>query len=194
MIIKVDARGLDCPMPVIKTKKALQESDQVVAIVDNETAKENVSKLAKSMNCNINIRESEGDFYIDIFKGEKGSEESLEEKSSIQDLVIFVGSDKMGVGSDELGDVLIKGYFYALTECEPYPKSLLFVNAGVNLTIEGSPVLDNIRKLESMGVEVLSCGTCLDYYKIKDKLAVGGVSNMYTIVETMNNAKKVIRM
>ncbi|MCT4633375.1 MAG: sulfurtransferase-like selenium metabolism protein YedF [Firmicutes bacterium] len=194
MIIKVDARGLDCPMPVIKTKKALQESEEVVAIVDNETAKENVSKLAKSMNCNINIRESEGDYYIDIFKGEKASEEQLNEKSSIQDLVIFVGSDKMGVGSDELGEVLIKGYFYALTECEPYPKSILFVNSGVNLTIEGSPTLENLRKLESLGVEILSCGTCLDYYNIKDKLAVGGVSNMYTIVETMNNAKKVIRM
>lgn len=194
MIIKVDARGLDCPMPVIKTKKALQESEQVVAIVDNETAKENVSKLAKSMNCNINIRESEGDFYIDIFKGEKTSEEQLSEKPSIQDMVIFVGSDKMGLGSDELGEVLIKGYFYALTECEPYPKSILFVNSGVNLTIEGSAVLENLRKLESMGVEILSCGTCLDYYNIKDKLAVGGVSNMYTIVETMNNAKKVIRM
>ena len=94
----------------------------------------------------------------------------------------------------QLGSVLLKGYFYTLTECNPYPKAILFVNAGIKLTVEESPVLDHIRNLETLGVEILSCGTCLDFYGLKDKLAVGDVTNMYTIVEHMNKASNTIRI
>ncbi len=81
-----------------------------------------------------------------------------------------------------------------LTEVEPYPKALLFLNSGVNLTVTDSPVIEHLRVLESKGVEILSCGTCLDYFNLKDKLGVGGVTNMYTIVETMNKAKNTISL
>jgi len=195
--IEVDARGLDCPKPVIQTKKAIESAgvNNVLAIVDNKTAKENISKLATSLNCNFTIEEIGADFYIDIYKGEVLAKEIMpEKKPSIHEIVIVVGKDKLGEGNDELGEVLMNGYFYTLTEVQPYPKAILFLNSGVNLTIEGSKVLEHLRILESIGVEILSCGTCLDYYMAKDKLAVGGVSNMFTIVEHMNKAKNTIRI
>jgi len=195
--IEVDARGLDCPKPVIQTKKAIESAgvNNVLTIVDNETAKENISKLATSLNCNFTVEEIGADFYIDIYMGEVLAKEIMpEKKPSIHEIVIVVGKDKFGEGNDELGEVLMNGYFYTLTEVQPYPKAILFLNSGVNLTIEGSKVLEHLRILESLGVEILSCGTCLDYYMAKDKLAVGGVSNMFTIVEHMNKAKNTIRI
>lgn len=197
MKVEVDARGLECPKPVIQTKKALEELKEgsIVTVVDNEIAKENVSKLAKSMNLHYNVAQKNGFYYIDIFKGEEMGPEILgEDKPTLNDLVILVGKDTLGEGSDELGDVLIRGYFYTLTEVKPYPKAILFLNSGVRLTVESSPVLEHVRTLESKGVEILSCGTCLDYFDLKDKLGVGGVTNMYTIVEMMNGAKNTISL
>lgn len=196
MRIEVDARGLDCPKPVILTKKEIDKgSNEIVTIVDNEIAKENVTKLISKMQFNYDIEMSEGNFFIHFTtEGQLGLEESGALKPEIDDIVIFIGSDKMGLGNDELGEVLMKGYFYTLTERTPFPKSILFVNSGVKLTCEESDVLDHIRKLEENGVEILSCGTCLDYYSLKDKLLVGGVTNMYTIVDTMHSAKNTIKI
>ncbi len=196
MKLEVDARGMDCPKPVIETKKAIEKINegQITTIVDNEVAKENVKKFAKSLNYEVDVNEVEGNYYVNIYKGVVGDEYTPKKKSDIQDLVILIGTDKMGEGSEELGKILMKGYMYTLTESKPYPKAILFINSGVNLTTEGSEVVDHIRKLEGEGVEILSCGTCLDYYNLKDKLVVGGVSNMYTIVEKMNGAKNTIRI
>ncbi|WP_430884483.1 sulfurtransferase-like selenium metabolism protein YedF [Fusibacter sp. JL216-2] len=197
MKVEVDARGLECPKPVIQTKKALEKLKEgsILTVVDNEIAKENVSKLAKSMKLHYNVSQKEGFYYIDIFKGEEMGPELLgDEKPVLNDLVIMFGKDTLGEGSEELGDVLVRGYFYTLTEVEPYPKALLFLNSGVNLTVTDSPVIEHLRVLESKGVEILSCGTCLDYFNLKDKLGVGGVTNMYTIVETMNKAKNTISL
>lgn len=198
MLKEVDARGLACPKPVIQTKKAIEElqEGQVTTIVDNEIAKENVTKYAKSMNLNYQVREVDGFFHIDIFKDEMGlqTEAMPLPKPKLGEQVILVGEDKLGKGNDQLGEVLIKGFFYTLTEMEPYPSAILFLNSGIMLTIESSPVLEYLRTLEMQGVQVLSCGTCLDYYNAKDQLAVGGVTNMYTIVEHLNKAKNVIRI
>ncbi len=116
----------------------------------------------------------------------------VEDNPTLLNQVIIIGNDKFGKGNDELGEILIKGYIYSLMECAPFPKAILFLNAGVKLTVESSPVVDNLRILESKGVEILSCGTCLDFYNLKDKLCVGGVSNMYAMVEMMNNANNTI--
>lgn len=202
MKVQVDARGLECPKPVIKTKQALESiaDGQVETIVDNAIAKENVTKFAKSMNCLYDVVELNEEYRITIFKGQVSGDQLVgdqilgDPKSSIQETVILVGKNTMGEGSDELGEVLIKGYFYTLTECKPFPKAILFLNSGVLLAVEGSLVLGHLRELEAQGVEVLCCGTCLDYYNLKDKLAVGGVTNMYTIVEKTNNAKNTIRI
>ncbi|WZL73124.1 sulfurtransferase-like selenium metabolism protein YedF [Clostridiaceae bacterium 35-E11] len=192
---QVDARGLNCPKPVIETKKVLDALTEgsVTTIVDNEIAMQNVTKLAKSMAYNVDVKEMNDNYYINIYK-EAGSQRMHQESKNTKDVVIMLGSDVMGEGSRELGQVLMKGYMYTLTEMKPYPKALLFVNSGVRLTTEGSEVIDYLRHLESEGVEVLSCGTCLDYFQLKTKLEVGGVTNMYTIVEKMNMAKNTIRL
>ncbi|RKD22222.1 selenium metabolism protein YedF [Caminicella sporogenes DSM 14501] len=196
MKLEVDARGMQCPKPVIETKKAMEKINEgtIITIVDNEVAKENVTKLAKSLNCEVEVKEINGDFYVSIYKGMVHEEYVPEDKTDTKDLVLLIGKDIMGDGSEELGKVLMKGYFYTLTEIKPYPKAILFVNSGVKLTTEGSEVIDHIRKLESEGVEILSCGTCLDYFNLKDKLVVGGVTNMYTIVEKMSEAKNTITL
>ncbi len=198
MFKEVDARGLDCPKPVIQTKKAIEELKEgyVTTIVDNSIAIENVTKFAKSMNLKYNVREVDGFFYIDIYKDEmfSGAEAVPQPKHKMGEQVIFVGSDRFGEGNDQLGEVLMKGFFYTLTETEPYPKAILFVNGGIKMTIESSAVLEHLRTLEMLGVQILSCGTCLDYYKVKEQLAVGGVTNMYTIVEQLYSAKNVIRI
>ncbi len=198
MLKEVDARGLSCPKPVIQTKKAIEElaEGQVTTIVDNEIAKENVTKYAKSMNLNYQVREVDGFFHIDIFKDDMGlqTEAMPLPKPRLGEQVILVGEDKFGKGNDQLGEVLIKGFFYTLTEMEPFPSAILFLNGGIMLTIESSSVLEYLRTLEMQGVQVLSCGTCLDYYNVKDQLAVGGVTNMYTIVEHLNKDKNVIRI
>ncbi|AUN15908.1 sulfurtransferase-like selenium metabolism protein YedF [Paraclostridium sordellii] len=196
MRIELDARGLACPKPVINTKKQLDNIDQgaVVVTVDNEIAKENIFKLAKSMNYDASVLKSEKDLIcIEIIKGENVI---IEEKSqeSLSDTCIFINSDKMGNGNDELGHVLMKGYIYTLTESKPYPKSILFVNSGIKLTTENEATIENLKILQDAGVEILSCGTCLDYYGLKDDLKVGTVTNMYTIVETMNNSSKTISL
>ncbi|WP_092589144.1 sulfurtransferase-like selenium metabolism protein YedF [Acidaminobacter hydrogenoformans] len=195
---EVDARGLTCPKPVIQTKKAMDQltSGIVTTIVDNDTARENVIKYAKSQNFRYEVKQADGFYYIDIYKTEVMFDAEImpQPKPKLSEIVILVGKNTFGEGDETLGEVLIKGYFYTLTELEPYPKSILFVNSGVQLTVEGSPVLEHLRLLESTGVEILSCGTCLDYYKIKEKLAVGGVGNMYAIVETMHKAKNTIRI
>lgn len=111
-----------------------------------------------------------------------------------RNLVLLVGTDKLGSGDDKLGAALMKSYMYALTENDIKPKTMIFVNGGVKLTTEGSDVIESLKNLHANGVEVLSCGTCLDFYNLKDKLLVGEVSNMYTIVEKMNKASNTIKL
>lgn len=187
----VDARGMACPMPVINTKKVLEALTEgtVTTIVDNDAAKENVAALAKSMGLEVEIREEGSDYHITITKkdgtpspGVKGTDNT----------VVFVTSSEFGRGSAELGNVLMKSFMFTLVESDVLPQCLLFVNSGVYLTCEGSPVLDHLVNLKERGVEILSCGTCLDYFKLKEKLSVGQVTNMYTIYEKMNGSAKVI--
>ena len=187
----IDARGLQCPQPVIMTKKALEEitSGEVIIIVDNATAKENISRFAANMNYQHDVENKEGCYHIKIKKTEE-----VGAKTKNNDFVIVITSDKLGTGEDKLGQLLMKTYTYTLSETKPYPKAVIFMNSGVKLVVEGSEALENIQKLAGLGIEILSCGTCLDYYNIKDKLKVGIIGNMYTIVEYMNNAAKVINI
>ncbi|SHJ27122.1 sulfurtransferase-like selenium metabolism protein YedF [Lutispora thermophila] len=193
-MLEIDCRGLKCPEPVIRTKKALEEIDEgvVVSIVDNITAKENVSRLASNLNLSYDIEEKEGCFYISINKFKEDRQKC--DFASNDDIVIMITNDKLGTGNDELGKVLMKSYLYALTEVSPKPKVMMFLNGGVKLTTEGSEVLENLNKLADAGVEIISCGTCLDFYGLKESLKVGIVGNMYSIVEKMHAAAKVINI
>ncbi|MZQ74764.1 MAG: sulfurtransferase-like selenium metabolism protein YedF [Peptoclostridium sp.] len=196
MMIQVDARGLACPQPVILAKKALEASnDPIMAIVDNETAKENIIKLAKSMNCEYRDYEKDGLFYIEISKGELPEGSTTEEcgaESKLGDTVIFVQADKLGRGDDELGALLMRNLIYTLTESEPYPKAVLFVNGGATLTTVNEHTVENLRILEGAGVKIVTCGTCLDVFGLKEKLSVGVIGNMYDIVDNLKAAGNTI--
>lgn len=186
----VDARGFACPEPVIMTKKALDSHDvkEVLAIVDNRAALENISRLVKTLNLESVIEEQEGSFYINIVK-----EEVLPEKENLRgSTVVLVKSNVLGQGDDKLGTILMKSFMYTLTQIEGEIKTLMFMNSGVMLTTSGSELIEHIKHLESNGVEVLSCGTCLDFYGLSDKLEVGKVGNMYAITEEMLHSSKVI--
>jgi len=186
----VDARGLSCPEPVIMTKKALDSHDvnEVLAIVDNQVALENISRMVKTLHLESMIEEQDGTFYINIVKDELQTE-----KDNLRgNTVVLVQSNVLGQGDDKLGNILMKGFMYTLTQIEGEIKALLFINSGVLLTTSGSELIEHIKQLEINGVEVLSCGTCLEYYGLTDKLEVGRVGNMYSIVEDMLHSSKVI--
>ena len=188
----IDARGLKCPEPVIITKKALEEIEEgnITSIVDNTIAKENLVRLASGMGLEYIIDEVDGNYHVIVKKVKKAGEKEQEPRES--GYIIFITSDKIGIEDNELGGALMKSYIYALSEVSPLPDAMIFLNSGVRLTTEGSGVLDSIRKLEKASVKIINCGTCLDFYDLKDKVEAGIVSNMYSIVEIMNRAPKVI--
>ena len=194
-MITVYAMGDACPIPVIKTKKAL---------VDNETAVKNVTKMAESLGTSVTQeKKSEGEYRILIHPSKDGSgkagesaeetEICCEECATDKGTVVAVSSDRMGDGDDELGRILMKSFLFAVTQLDKLPETILFYNGGAKLTVEGSESLEDLKKMEEQGTVIMTCGTCLDFYGIKDKLAVGTVTNMYSIVETLQNAGKVIR-
>lgn len=192
---QIDARGELCPKPVIMTKKELDKlvEGTITTIVDNEVAKENLSKLADSMGLSYTIDEiEENEFYIHINKVESKVEQiQIDSQELSKQMTLAIGSNVMGKGEEELGKILMKSFIYTVKETAPYPSNIVFYNSGVYLTCEGSPVLDDLAALIEEGVVIQSCGTCLDYYNLKDKLSVGGVTNMYSIYEKMKNANTI---
>lgn len=190
-MIKVNAIGEVCPKPVIMTKKALKEieSGVVEVSVDNQTSKENVEKMAKEMGHTFETKEEGDVFIITITKAGEKKENSSEEEN----IVISIGSDKMGEGEEELGKILIKGFIYALTEAETLPKTVLLYNKGVLLASTFEDTVKDLKVLEERGVEILSCGTCANFYHVQDQIKVGTLTNMYTILERQMKAAKVIK-
>ena len=200
-MITVNAMGDNCPIPVIKTKKAMQAlagPETIEVLVDNEIAVQNVTKMASGQGGEVSSEKLGEKEYKVTIKMQGAPENASEEEIACTpdkkgDLIAVVSSDRMGSGNDELGKVLIKGFIYAVTQLDELPKKMLFYNGGATLTVEGSDSLEDLKSLEAQGVEILTCGTCLDYYQVKDKLAVGSVTNMYSIVEAMAEAGKIIR-
>jgi selenium metabolism protein YedF len=217
-MIKIDAMGLACPIPVIQTKKAIRNiegSGSVETLVDNEASMENLLKMAKEMKLDGSfekledykyrvtiekkleeeqLRMENGELIIKELPLSQGTSPSLVKTENKRgQMVVAIASDKMGMGIDELGDVLMKGFIYTLTEMDVMPTTVLFYNGGAKLTVEGAPTLADLKLLEAEGVEILTCGTCLNYYNSDKKLAVGEVTNMYTIMERLQGADKIIK-
>ncbi len=192
----IDCKGLNCPMPVINTKKYFDgiESGTAVVIVDNKVAKNNIEKFAASNGFKFESKDKENNlFEVKITKGEV---REIPNESEVLDVnkepfTIVIASNELGEGSSELGTALMKSYMFALAEADIIPDNLLFINGGVKLVVEDSLVIDSIKKLKDRGTNVQSCGLCLDFYKIKDKLAVGEITNMYAIIEMMNSSKTI---
>jgi len=194
----VDARGLPCPQPVILTRNALQENTAVTTIVDNQTAQHNVTRMAQKAGCMVQIEEQDDGIYLHINRAETPQEQAAPQPASVPvrgPLVLVIPGEFMGRGEHvELGNILMRGFFHTLGEVEPLPDAIIFFNSGVKLVVEGSPVLEDLQDLRGRGVEILVCGTCLGYYELKEKVAVGEVSNMYTIAETILRAGKAVNL
>jgi selenium metabolism protein YedF len=197
---EIDARGLDCPKPVVLTKKAMADNDEILVIVDNKIASENVAKLAQKMKAEVSIVEESADYFKIIIKnsGEaKVESEAVSAASpnsdakSNQGKVYLIASDTLGKGEEELGKILIKGFLSTLLEIKPLPKKVIFLNSGVKMAVLEKDVTAVLEKLETAGVEILICGTCLDYYDLSDQVEVGEVSNMYEIVNSINSSDYV---
>ena len=202
-LIHVDARGDACPIPVVKTKAAIAKLNgegTVETLVDNETAVQNLTKMAHQKGYGV-ISEKQNDscYRVSMTIQEQEDNDNAPEKALSQPMaqeqntVVVISADHMGEGDDELGRTLLKGFIFALVTQEERPRTILFYNGGARLTCEGSDSLEDLRALAEQGVELLTCGTCLNFYGLTEKLAVGGVTNMYEIVEKQMKATLVVR-
>jgi selenium metabolism protein YedF len=185
----LDCRGLACPAPVVETKKKLGQmtAGTLTVLVDNETAKNNLLKLAGSLDLDSAAKEDEGLFAVTVIKDGDISVKNAKERK-----VILVTAETFGRGSEELGMLLMKSFFYALCESDTPPEHIYLVNGGVKLACVGSAVLESLEGLQAQGVAIHSCGLCLDFFELKDKLKVGDVTNMYAIVDELTGADTVI--
>lgn len=200
--VVVNAVGDQCPIPVVKATKAIKEMKEAGIVevhVDNEIAVQNLTKLANSKNLQSSAEKKEEKLFVVTITMDGAIEESAQDEciSCAPDkrgnTVVAIASERMGHGNDELGKVLMKGFIYALSQLDELPQTILFYNGGATITCEESPSLEDLKNMEAQGVEILTCGTCLDYYGLKEKLAVGSVTNMYTIVEKLSQADKIIK-
>lgn len=204
----VNAMGDSCPIPVIKTKKAMEElrgeKGIVETLVDNEIAVQNLTKLAKNKGYAVKSEKLEEAQYcvtieVDPKTEEKKSESNSQEEtvcipdSRKKNTVVVISSSYMGEGDSELGAALMKSYIYTLAQQEELPATILFYNGGVKLACEDAPVLEDLKSLEALGVEILACGTCLNFYGLTEKLQVGSVTNMYVIAEKMSQASLIVK-
>jgi selenium metabolism protein YedF len=193
---EIDCRKQACPYPVLMAKQALgrMTEGEVILVVDNMAACENVERFAKSQGCPVTIEKRGADFHLRIQKEKSGEgHETVSEKKDRGNIVIYLNSRFLGTGDEALGSILMRSFLKTLLELETKPNGLILINSGVWLSSEGSDVLETLRTLSEKGVEILSCGTCLDFYGLKEKLKVGKVSNMYTIAQTLLEAERVVR-
>jgi selenium metabolism protein YedF len=175
----------------------MQTSAVVTTIVDNETARQNVTRMAEKSGAAVAVEARADGIYLHITTTDAPEAQTVAQSTPAPaggPLVLLIPSELMGRGDEELGRILIRGFFHTLGEVTPLPDTIIFLNSGVKLTVTGSAVLDDLQSLCQQGVEILACGTCLGHYELKDEIAVGEVSNMYTIAETLLRAGKVVSL
>ncbi|MEJ2200284.1 MAG: sulfurtransferase-like selenium metabolism protein YedF [Desulfuromonadaceae bacterium] len=191
----LDCRQLACPAPVLETRKQIQaEPDTAFSVlVGDDIARQNVSRLATTLGYQVSTQPSHGGFSLLLTPAGQTPPESAGTESEQENILIYIASDCMGHGDDELGRLLMHNFLGTLTELNPPPATVLFVNSGVKLTTEGSEVLTTLEKLVATGTDLASCGLCLDYFGLKNKLKVGRTTNMLEVIEQMSRANRIIR-
>jgi selenium metabolism protein YedF len=187
----IDCRGLACPEPVVTTKKALDQfkEGKLIVIVNNSVSCNNVERFALSQGCSVEVEKRGEEFYLHVEKTKKAEGAKGDKKK----VIVYINSQFLGVGEDTLGTLLMRAFLKTLLDQEVQPYRIIFINSGVRLTSEGSETLEALKALSERGVEILSCGTCLDFYGLKEKLKVGVISNMYDILQTLMGADQIIR-
>ena len=205
-MVHIDALGQPCPIPVVKAKAAIAalpaDGGEVEVLVDNRTACENLAKMATGSGHGCETRQlPDGNFATVITVGAGAAKDATiarperplpEMPTAGAGLVVAVGADGMGRGSEELGRILIKGFIFSLTQLNPLPQAVLFFNSGVHLALEGANTVEDLRLLADKNCQILVCGTCADYYQCRDRVAAGEIVTMYDIVEAMNAGRSVV--
>ncbi|SMO32634.1 selenium metabolism protein YedF [Balnearium lithotrophicum] len=196
----VNCKGLACPVPVLKTKEALEEieSGTIEVIVDNRASRENVKRFAEKAGCKVKVEEKDGEYHIFITKGEKTVSESQVEKKEEEkrkEVVVLVASTHVGE-NEELGKILMKGFFNTFLNADSMPSKIILINTAVRFACKGEDkeILGALKELSKRGVEIICCGTCLNYFNLLDDLEVGVASNAYDVVQALVNADSVIRL
>ena len=199
----IDCKGMACPLPVVNAKKAAEElntGDMLTVLVDNEIAVQNLTRLAEHKGFGVSAeKRAEKEYAVIMTISGAVTEETKEETvacamdSRRKGMLVVLSGSEMGTGDPKLGKNLMKAFVFALTKQDQLPDTILCYNTGASLTCEGADTLEDLKLLESEGVTILTCGTCLDFYGLKEKLAVGGVTNMYDIVERMERAAQIIK-
>ncbi len=211
---RIDVRGLPCPQPVLRSRKAMMESDRVEVLISDKAQVGNVSRMARRSEWRVSVQELEDGFHVILEKEESSPAEpvapgpedlicaAVKERvdaaqisgTNISDRgsVLVISSDKMGRDADQLGDLLMKAFLNTLLEVDRRPEKILFYNTGVRLAVEGSKVLEDLKVLERSGVEMLVCGTCLNFFNLTEHIRVGVVSNMYDIASELLSGRNVV--
>lgn len=192
----IDCRNMTCPVPVVTVKRAMEEggADAVQVLVDPGAPRENVTRFAVNRGYTVQEQEMDGGISLLIRQPGKEGPEVVPVAAKTGASTIFITSDRLGEGPEELGRLLMKNFIITLLDMEQVPDRMLFVNSGVLLTTEGSEVLEVLEQLGNKGVEVMSCGVCLDFFHRKEKLRAGTVTNMFTIAESLLTSESVVRL
>ena len=188
----LDVRGMSCPAPVVSVKRALETAGgELRVLLDDGAPRENVRRFAEGRGYQVQEEPFEEGFACTISGSEKPKAAAPERAGAS---VLLIGTDRLGDGPEELGHLLMRNFIMTLLELPELPDRMLFINTGVLLTARGSDVIEALQALGNRGVEVLSCGICLDFFKKKEELAAGGVTNMFTIAESLLQARSVVRL
>ena len=189
----IDCSGKTCPLPVIETKKVLEDKEvnEITVLVDNSISRENVMRFLESQGFSVTAMEEKGKHRIEGTRNQETTEQPS--ITNTKKLLVFVDGETVGRGSEELGAILMRSFLLTLKELNPLPWRIIFMNSGVKLAVDGSPYIGALNDLVAIGAEILSCGTCLDYYRVKDRLMVGRISNMYEIESSFLEATNVIK-
>lgn len=190
----IDCRNMACPMPVVTVKRALEEAagESLRVLLDDGPPRENVARFAANRGFQVEETAAEGGYALVISGRQKDI--PLQQTDKRGERVILIGSDRLGDGPEELGRLLMKNFIITLLDVAGTPDRMLFVNTGVLLTTEGSEVIEALEKLGNLGVEILSCGVCLDFFNRREKLRAGSITNMFTIAESLLGAGSVVRL
>ena len=199
----IDCKGMACPLPVVNAKKTAEElnpGDVLTVLVDNGIAVQNLTRFGEHKGFSVSAEKKSDREYAVIMtiSGSAAEADGEEEIACVMDsrrkgMLVVLSGNVMGTGDPRLGTSLMKAFVFALTKQDQLPDTILCYNTGAYLTCEGADTLEDLKLLESEGVTILTCGTCLDFYGLKEKLAVGGVTNMYDIVERMETAAQIIK-
>jgi selenium metabolism protein YedF len=189
----IDLKGMSCPLPVIETKKLIEAGsvEELEVFLDQGPPRENVTRFLESRGYRVSVESDQPDSVVLHATRVQGAETAPQQ--GLKKVVVLIDAATVGRGDELLGGVLMKSFLHTLKEIEPRPWRLIFLNAGVKLASEGSDLVALLKELEDLGVEILSCGTCLDFFKLKEKLSVGKVTNMYDIVSSLVAATSVLR-